>query len=75
MVGRIHTTTAGNSEISVPLIQMNALMGLLSDVLADALIESPFDSTTTPKTIRAFNKLMWIQNDFVNRHDVDEGQQ
>ena len=70
MVGRIHTTKSGNSEISIPLVQMNALTGLLSDVLADALIESPVDPATTLKTIRAFNKLMWIQNDFISRHYV-----
>ncbi|MFT4557956.1 MAG: hypothetical protein ACI92S_003330 [Planctomycetaceae bacterium] len=72
MVGRIHTTKSGNSEISIPLIQMNALMGLLSDVLAEALIESPMDPAMTLKSIRAFNKLMWIQNDFVSRHYVTE---
>jgi hypothetical protein len=72
MVGRIHTTKAGNTEISIPLVQMNALMGLLSDVLADALIESALEPATTLKTIRAFNKLMWIQNDFVSRHYVPD---
>lgn len=68
MVGRIHTAEAGNGEISIPLVQMNALMGLLSDVLAGALIESPLAADATLKTIRAFNKLMWIQNDFISRH-------
>ena len=70
MVGRIHTTKAGNSEINVPLVQVNALMGLLSDVLSDALIESTLEPATALKTIRAFNKLMWIQNDFISRHYV-----
>ena len=70
MVGRMHTTKAGNSEISIPLVQMNALMGLLSDVLANVLTESTLDPATTLKTIRAFNKLMWIQNDFINRHYI-----
>lgn len=70
MVGRIHTPGAGNSEINIPLVQMNALMGLLSDVLADALFESSLDPASTLKTARAFNKLMWIQNDFISRHYV-----
>jgi len=70
MVGKIHTASAGNGEISIPLVQMNALMGLLSDVLADALIESPLPSEATLAAIRAFNKLMWIQNDFISRHYV-----
>lgn len=70
MVGKIHTAGAGNGEISIPLVQMNALMGLLSDVLAEALIESPLSTEATLETIRAFNKLMWIQNDFISRHYV-----
>ena len=35
VVGKIHTPHAGNKQINVPLVQMNALMGLLSDVLTD----------------------------------------
>lgn len=70
MVGRIHTSKAGNKEINIPLVQMNALMGLLTDVVTDALIESSMDQNSTLKTIRALNKLMWIQNDFISRHYV-----
>jgi len=70
MVGKIHTASAGNGEISIPLVQMNALMGLLSDILADVLIASPLSSEATLETIRAFNKLLWIQNDFISRHYV-----
>jgi hypothetical protein len=68
MVGRIHTSHAGNSEIHVPLIQMNALLGLVSDILTTALIASPLDDATTLRTVKAFQKLLWIQNDFVSRH-------
>ena len=68
MVGKIHTPRAGNSEIDVPLVQMNALMGFMSDVLVDAISQFPVDPATMLKTIRALNKLLWIQNDFINRH-------
>jgi hypothetical protein len=68
MVGKIHTTRAGNAEIDVPLIQMNALMGLLSDILLELIPTLPIDATTAFRTIRAFNKLLWIQNDFISRH-------
>ena len=68
MVGKIHTPRAGNKQINVPLVQMNALMGLLSDTLLEAIADSPLDSATTLKTQRAFNKLLWIQNDFISRH-------
>lgn len=68
MVGKIHTPKAGNSEINVPLVQMNALMGFLSDTLTQVIASLPLDSEEMLKTIRAFNKLLWIQNDFITRH-------
>ena len=68
MVGKIHTPAAGNKQIDVPLVQMNALMGLLSDVLAETLFELPLDPPSQHKTLRAFQKLLWIQNDFITRH-------
>ncbi|MBI1310763.1 hypothetical protein GC176_05595 [bacterium] len=68
MVGRIHTPKAGNEQINVPLVQMNALMGVISDVLLTSISEWPLDHTIALQTTRAFNKLLWIQNDFVNRH-------
>ncbi len=68
MVGKIHTSQAGNNEIHVPLIQMNALLGLISDILTSTLIASPLDDATTLRTVQAFQKLMWIQNDFVSHH-------
>lgn len=68
MVGKMHTPKAGNPEIDVPLVQMNALMGLLADVLTDAISQQPLDASTSLRTLRAFHKLLWIQNDFINRH-------
>ncbi len=68
MVGKMHTPKAGNAEIDVPLVQMNALMGALSDVLVEAISQWPIEPAVAMQTIRAFNKLLWIQNDFVNRH-------
>lgn len=68
MVGKIHTPRAGNPEIDVPLVQMNALMGYITDTLFEVIAELPLDPATAFGTIRAFNKLFWIQNDFINRH-------
>lgn len=68
MVGKIHTPAAGNKQINVPLVQMNALMGLLSDTLMRAVSESPLDREATLQTQRSFNKLLWIQNDLITRH-------
>ena len=66
--GKIHTPKAGNDEIDVPLVQMNALMGLISDQLVQAVMESPLSAEDRLETLRAFNKLLWIQNDLINRH-------
>ena len=68
MVGKIHTPGAGNAEIDVPLVQMNALMGFMSDMLIELISTLPLDAPTALRTVRAFNKLLWIQNDFITRH-------
>jgi hypothetical protein len=68
MVGKIHTSAAGNAEIVVPLVQMNALMGHLSDVVSDAVTRLPIPPHELVPTLRAFQKLFWIQNDLISRH-------
>lgn len=72
MVGKMHTTKAGNPKIHVPLVQMNALMGLLADMLTDAVAQMPLEPAVQWKTARAFQKLLWIQNDFITRHYARE---
>ena len=68
IVGKMHTTAAGNKEIEIPLVQMNALMGLLSDLVMEAVAESPLEAGAKARTQRAFNRLFWIQNDLISRH-------
>ena len=68
MVGKMHTPLAGNKNIDVPLVQMNALMGLLADILIEKILEFPIDAAAKHRTLRAFQKLLWLQNDFINRH-------
>lgn len=68
MVGKMHTPLAGNREIDVPLVQMNALMGVLSDCLIEVILGLPLEPAARNSTLRAFNKLFWIQNDLINRH-------
>lgn len=67
-VGKIHTPKAGSKELNVPLVQMDALMGFVSDALLAAILDLPLDSGTQGRTIRAFNKLLWLQNDLIVRH-------
>ena len=68
MVGKMHTRKAGSKEIEIPLVQMNALMGLVSDLLNELVLSSPLDESAKAQTLRAFNKLLWIQNDLISRH-------
>ena len=67
-VGKIHTPKAGSKELSVPLVQMNALMGFVADALLATILGLDMDKETKAKTVRAFNKLLWLQNDLIVRH-------
>ncbi len=68
MVGKIHTQKGGNLEIVIPLVQMNALMGFVSDALVTTLLKLPLHCDQKIKMVRAFGKLLWIQNDLIARH-------
>lgn len=69
MVGKIHTEKAGASEIDVPLVQMNALMGFVADALTSAILGFGLPRDEEVRTLRAFGKLLWVQNDLITRHD------
>ena len=71
MVGKIHTPKAGSPELDVPLVQMNALLGFVSDALTNVILSLELDRPTEIRTLRAFNKLLWLQNDLVTRHYQD----
>jgi hypothetical protein len=68
MVGKIHTPKAGASYLDVPLVQMNALLGFVSDALTATILGLGLDRESEVQTLRAFGKLLWIQNDLINRH-------
>jgi len=68
MVGKMHTPRAGSSDLDVPLVQMNALMGFVSDALTATVLGLGLDREQEVRTVRAFNKLLWLQNDLINRH-------
>jgi hypothetical protein len=67
-VGKMHTPKTGNPRINVPLVQMNAFMGMLADLLTDRLLALNTDYETKINCMRAFHKILWMQNDFVTRH-------
>lgn len=68
MVGKMHTPKAGSDKLDVPLVQMNALLGFVATALIDTILSLGLDRETEVRTISAFNKLLWVQNDLVNRH-------
>lgn len=67
-VGAMHTPTVGKNEIEVPLVQMNALLGYVADALHATIFGLNLDRETEQRTLRAFSKLLWLQNDLINRH-------
>jgi hypothetical protein len=67
-VGQIHTSQAGSQELDVPLVQMNSLMGFVSNALISTVFRLGLDTDAEQRTVLAFNKLLWIQNDLITRH-------
>lgn len=67
-VGKMHTPKAGSPELDVPLVQMNALMGFVADALTATILGLGLDRETEVRTLRAFGKLLWLQNDLITRH-------
>ena len=70
MVGKIHTDKAGSKEIAVPLVQMNVLLGFVADAFMATILGLGLPRETEVATLRAFNKLLWLQNDLIARHYV-----
>ncbi len=68
LVGKIHTPKAGSAELNVPLVQMNALLGFVADALTSTILNLGLERALEVRTLRAFNKLLWLQNDLINRH-------
>ncbi len=68
MVGKIHTNKAGNPGVVICLVQMNALMGFVNDALVATLLTLNLPCEQKVKMVRAFGKLLWIQNDLISRH-------
>lgn len=67
-VGKMHTAKMGSKDLDIPLVQMNVLMGFVSDALIATILGLGLDRDTEVATLRAFNKLLWLQNDLINRH-------
>jgi hypothetical protein len=68
VVGKMHTPKAGSSALDVPLVQMNALLGFVADALTATILGLQLPREQEVRTVRAFGKLLWLQNDLINRH-------
>lgn len=68
MVGKMHTPRAGSKDLDVPLVQMNALLGFVADALTGVILSLGLERSKEEMTLRAFHKLLWLQNDLINRH-------
>ncbi len=68
LVGSMHTPGKGSEAIGVPLVQMNALLGFVADALLATILGLGLEADRQTQTLRAFNKLLWLQNDLINRH-------
>jgi hypothetical protein len=68
MVGKMHTSQAGSPELDVPLVQMNALLGFVADALTATIFSLGLERGAEARMIRAFGKLLWLQNDLITRH-------
>ena len=74
-VGKIHTNKSGNKKIVVDYIHINALFGYVSDVLLGTIsTSSSLNEEQRTKTIQAFNKFFWIQNDLFTKYYVDDAE-
>ncbi|EAU83711.1 hypothetical protein CC1G_05615 [Coprinopsis cinerea okayama7 len=78
-VGLMHTGEAGFSyrqnkpSLRVEYIQCAILLGYVEDILVNAVLTHPdLDDATKLVVMRAFNKLIWIQNDLFARHYISE---
>lgn len=68
VVGAMHTPKAGSPQLDVPLVQMNALLGFVADALTATILGLGLERDREVRTARAFGKLLWLQNDLINRH-------
>jgi len=61
-------------DLRVEYIHMGALLGYVIDIVVGAVMEMDvIDNKMKSTVIRAFNKVLWIQNDLFARHYITEG--
>lgn len=68
-VAKIHTDTPEKkSKINVDYIHINALMGFVESAVVETVFTLDLPREQEKAVISAFNKLMWIQNDYYAKY-------
>ncbi|TFK18597.1 hypothetical protein FA15DRAFT_660582, partial [Coprinopsis marcescibilis] len=78
-VGLMHTGQmgfahrGGKPPLRVEYMHCAILLGYVEDILINAVLTNPdLDISTKNTVMRAFNKIIWIQNDLFARHYISE---
>ncbi|KAJ1503673.1 hypothetical protein HMI54_007869 [Coelomomyces lativittatus] len=73
-VAMIHTQNKNkSSSINVEYIHINALLGYVQGILIGAICDFPVSDASKKAMLMAFNKLIWIQNDFFTQYYTYDG--
>ena len=68
-VAKIHTDTPDKkSKINVDYIHINALMGYVETTLVGGILSLKLPEDQLAAALSAFNKLLWIQNDYFAKY-------
>ncbi|AMV37971.1 protoglobin family protein [Planctomyces sp. SH-PL62] len=67
-MGRIHKAESHRSRLDIPLVHMNAFLGQVTDAVTGLIHGLELDPKRELALVRAYTKVMWLQNDLVARH-------
>ncbi len=67
-VGMIHHSKAGATRFTVPVVQLEALLGFIVPRLTAGIGELNLSRHREEKVMRGLQKLLWIQNEFILMH-------
>jgi hypothetical protein len=67
-LGRIHHSKAGASKFSIPVVQLESMMGSIMVKLTQAIYSLGLPQDKEELSLRGLQKLLWIQNGFLLRH-------
>ena len=71
-VAKIHTDTPEKkSKINVDYIHINALLGYVETTLISGILSLKLPDAEQLAALTAFNKLLWIQNDYFAKYYVN----